>query len=972
MRCNSVNNLQSARFEPFRDGFSRGPRLLRDGITVPGGCEPWWYEQRFAADGSQSPNASALRARLETLGAQRSSQAHMRNILFTGTLGVTVAVVACGSDNNSPGSGRAFVAGGALGHGGRPGAGTTGGLGTSGMSSGGAGVGGAAAGSGALPTGGGSSATAGATTGGSSGGGPLAAGGPSQGGAPATGGMAGASGKGGAGGGAGTTGSAGQTGGGKNPWIAFDQCSVVSRSNIVLAHANTTTTELMPIGNGSLGAAVWAAGGFTAQLNRADTMPDRKSPGWLTIPGLAELTGASDFKGTLDLCNGMLIESGGGMTAKIYVRADSDELVIDVTGADPSSSQSASVTVNWGSRNPTAAASGAVATLSESWMDGGTWSSNQKFGSLAALTVAGRSVTASGSGKSINVSFQPNADGSFRVICGSPKFDGSTAAATVASTLFGTDAANPDLAKTHTDWWHGFWNRVGLTKITTSDGSGEYYENLRAIFLYAHASESRGERPGSQAGVADFYNYSHDDADWNAAAYWFWNLRMQVAASMTSGAFDLNQPLFKLYSSNVANIQSWTKQRMGNRAGICVPETMRFNGNGWWYDGNHSCDEASSPSYNALTLSTGSEIGLWMWRDYLMTGDKMTLSQNFPFMLEAARFLHGYATTASNGKLQTSPSNAHEQQWAVTTSMNDAAAMRAFFPAVVAAAAVVGSNDSLIASLQSDIDKLPELPRTNTSRNQVTTPASDGTNLFANSYAPTASTHNVENDDLEPVWPYDLVSDADATVFEMAKRTYGARLYKDANDWSNDAITAARLGLATEWPARLSAIVSKYQVYPCGLAAFDTTKMKEPYIEAVGVLTTAINEAIATDFDGTLRLAPALPSTWNVSGTVYIQRQSRVHVQYMGGALAFGVVEAGSTATLTVKNPWNGAAVVVLDDAGTEVVAPTSAATLQINAVAGRAYLVKKSSDAAPALVQVAGTAATAVKKLGSRTIGVP
>ena len=27
----------------------------------------------------------------------------------------------------------------------------------------------------------------------------------------------------------------------------------------------------------------------------------------------------------------------------------------------------------------------------------------------------------------------------------------------------------------------------------------------RAIFLYAHASESRGERPGSQAGVADFY-----------------------------------------------------------------------------------------------------------------------------------------------------------------------------------------------------------------------------------------------------------------------------------------------------------------------------------------------------------------------------------------------------------------------------------------------------------------------------------
>ena len=90
-------------------------------------------------------------------------------------------------------------------------------------------------------------------------------------------------------------------------------------------------------------------------------------------------------------------------------------------------------------RNPTAAASGAIATLSESWTDtsSGSWSSNQKFGSLAALTAGGRNVTASASGMTIAVSFQPNADGSFRVICGSPKFNGSTAAATVASQLLG-------------------------------------------------------------------------------------------------------------------------------------------------------------------------------------------------------------------------------------------------------------------------------------------------------------------------------------------------------------------------------------------------------------------------------------------------------------------------------------------------------------------------------------------------------
>jgi hypothetical protein len=447
---------------------------------------------------------------------------------------------------------------------------------------------------------------------------------------------------------------------------------------------------------------------------------------------------------------------------------------------------------------------------------------------------------------------------------------------------------------------------------------------------------------------------------------------MQVAASMTSGAFELNAPLFNLYTSNLANIQAWTRSRMGNRVGICVPETMRFNGNGWWYDGNHACDQASSPSYNALTLSSGAEIGLWMWRHYQMTQDRSFLQTNFPFMLEAARFLHTYATTGADGKLQMSPTNAHENQWAVTNSINDVAAMRAFFPVVVSAAQVVGSTDSLIAALQTDITKLPDLPRTNSARTQVTTPSSDSTNIFAYSTQPTAQVRNVENDDLEPVWPFDLVSDADANLMAVATRTYNARAFKDNLDWSNDAIQAARLGLASEVPARLSANISKYQVYACGLAAWDTAKLQEPYIEQAGVLATAINEAVATGFDGTIRLAPALATTWSVSGTVFVNGRSKVHVQFQNGALAFGVLEAGTTGTINVRNPWSGTQATVIDDAGAQVVAPTTGATLAVTAQQGRSYLIKRSADPTPTPIQVTGTAATAVKRLGSRTIGVP
>jgi alpha-L-fucosidase 2 len=54
---------------------------------------------------------------------------------------------------------------------------------------------------------------------------------------------------------------------------------VLHRSNIFLGRPNTDASEAMPLGNGRLGAAVWAACGLTAQLNRADTLPNRLSPG---------------------------------------------------------------------------------------------------------------------------------------------------------------------------------------------------------------------------------------------------------------------------------------------------------------------------------------------------------------------------------------------------------------------------------------------------------------------------------------------------------------------------------------------------------------------------------------------------------------------------------------------------------------------------------------------------------------------
>src|ERR1041385_619155 len=66
----------------------------------------------------------------------------------------------------------------------------------------------------------------------------------------------------------------------QNGKFNVDVANVVAQSNIVLGSPNPGVLDSMPLGNGNLGVAVWAANGFTAQLNRNDTFPTRKSPGW--------------------------------------------------------------------------------------------------------------------------------------------------------------------------------------------------------------------------------------------------------------------------------------------------------------------------------------------------------------------------------------------------------------------------------------------------------------------------------------------------------------------------------------------------------------------------------------------------------------------------------------------------------------------------------------------------------------------
>ena len=760
--------------------------------------------------------------------------------------------------------------------------------------------------------------------------------------------------------------------------FVVDVPGVVGRSDIILGRPNLESGEAMPLGNGRLGVAAWSAEGFTAQLNRNDTLPDRLSPGQVVIPGLTALASAKDYSGRLDLYHGEFRERGGGMTATAFVEQGTDALVVDVTGANPDRLQTALLKL-WPPRSPHAFVEGRMGLLAQSWTDvKNPGSSGRAFGSLSAITAEGRNVSAAVTDPlTITVSFKPYEDGHFRIIVASPHYDGKGVAKDIADRAL---LVPPDAE--HQAWWEHFWKRTAVIKITSKDGAGEYMENLRNIYLFVAAIEKGIEYPGSQAGIADMISAAHDSHRWDSSAFWHWNLRMQVAANIGAGQPELNGPYFNLYRENLANIENWTREHMKGLPGSCVPETMRFNGQGIEYESTwtpisigRDCDADFKPYYNARTLTTGAEVSLWVWQQYLATDDRKFLAENYPLMASSARFLLAYQKMGPDGLLHTSPSNAHETQWDVTDPTTDIAAMLALFPATIQAANLLGKDADLVRRLQAALPRIPALPRTQETGPHTLLPPSadgDGTDVIAESYLPGAENHNIENIGLEPVWPYAIIGDT-SPLFSLAQRTYAHRPNVSAVDWSFDPIQAARLGLGSEVGSTLIETTKKFQGFANGMAKWEASA-KEFYVEQTGVVADALQEALIQDYDGVIRVAPAIPPGWDFDGSVYVRGNTKVDVQTRKGNVSTVVIEAGTTQNLKVRNPWPGKLVdVIAGQMGKAILTRASGSLIEFKASAGTSYLIKIHDEpvALEHFAPVTGTPAVSAKRLGPVQIGL-
>jgi hypothetical protein len=171
----------------------------------------------------------------------------------------------------------------------------------------------------------------------------------------------------------------------------------------------------------------------------------------------------------------------------------------------------------------------------------------------------------------------------------------------------------------------------------------------------------------------------------------------------------------------------------------------------------------------------------------------------------------------------------------------------------------------------------------------------------------------------------------------------------------------------------LIASTQKFQGFVNGMAKWEASA-REFYVEQTGVVAAALEEALVQDYDGLIRVAPAIPPGWDFDGSVYVRGKTRVDLQTRNGEVTTLVIEAGTDQALKIRNPWPGKPVdVTTVKTGKRILTGAPGTVIEFAANAGTTYVVEN-GDAAAANSRdavVTGTPATSARRLGPVQIGL-
>ncbi|MBZ0295668.1 MAG: DUF5703 domain-containing protein [Anaerolineae bacterium] len=347
----------------------------------------------------------------------------------------------------------------------------------------------------------------------------------------------------------------------------------------------------------------------------------------------------------------------------------------------------------------------------------------------------------------------------------------------------------------HKQWWHEFWDRSWIEATAQKADEPFAVSQAYALQRYINACSGRGAYPikfnGSLFTVP--YPGQPGDADYRrwGPGYWWQNTRLPYISMSTSGDFDLQQPLFKMYGRDLMPLFRYRTRHYLGHDGIFIPECIYFWGDMFtetygWTPFEEREDKLQESGYHKWEWVSGPELVYMMFDYYDHTLDETFLRKTLlPTANEVLTFFDQHYETDDSGKMVMHPSQALETWWQCTNPMPEIAGIHAAIERLLNLPEHLTSPEDrdFWKALQA---KTPDLPTREINGKRALAAADEY-----------ADKRNVENPELYAVFPFRLIA------FDRPDVELGLTALEHRDDpghfgWRQDDVFMAYLGLAEQ------------------------------------------------------------------------------------------------------------------------------------------------------------------------------
>ncbi len=452
----------------------------------------------------------------------------------------------------------------------------------------------------------------------------------------------------------------------------------------------------------------------------------------------------------------------------------------------------------------------------------------------------------------------------------------------------------------HRNWWHAFWARSWIDVSGSEDA--EAVAGGYALQRFINACGGRGAQPIKFNGsifTVDLAGPIGDkpaglDADYRSwgGPFWWQNTRLPYWSMLSSGDFDLMEPLFRMYMDALPLAKARTRTYY-NHDGAFYPETMYFWGT--YTNENYGWDRTAMPDgltqnrYIRYEWQGGIELVAIMLDYYALTRDEQFLKSTLlPFAGEILTFYNRHYPRDEDGRIRFEPAQALETYWDSVNPAPEIAGLGSVLDTLLELPDTITTDTQRVAwrAMQAE---LPPVPTRRVRDHTVLSPAGE-----------IGPKHNSENPELYAIFPYRLFG-VGKDRLDLARHTYRQRIHKGTGGWQQTAIQAAMLGLAGD-AARMVTRNFKTKHDGSRFPAFWGPNFDWVPDQDHGSVTMIALQQMLMQTDGKkIIVFPAWPKDWDVEFKLHAPYNTTVEGAYRDGALEPLTVTPASRAEDVVR-----------------------------------------------------------------------